>query len=91
MHEYNISISNLNTQEIKNLFNFLVNKKGEKMYYRTKEALSKGDKGCHLYLFYDEREGWVRGGSSSSSSSSKQKITIQELYRKFGINKNRID
>lgn len=85
MHEYDISISNLNTQEIKNLFNFLVNKKGEKMFYRTKEALSIGDKGCYLYLFYDEREGWDRG------SSSKQKITIQELYRKFGINKNRID
>ena len=60
-------------------------KRFEKMFYRTKEALSIGDKGCYLYLFYDEREGWARG------SSSKQKITIQELYRKFGINKNRID
>lgn len=81
MHEYDISINSLTEQEIKNLFNFLVNKKGEKMFYRTKEALSIGDKGC----YYDEREGWARG------SSSKQKITIQELYRKFGINKNRID
>ena len=85
MHEYDISIRNLTEQEIKNLFNFLVNKKGEKMFYRTKEALSIGDKGCYLYLFYDECEGWARG------SSSKQKITVQELYRKFGINKNRID
>lgn len=45
MREYDISIRNLTEQEIKNLFNFLVNKKGEKMYYRTKEALSMGNKG----------------------------------------------
>ena len=85
MHEYNISISNLNTQEIKNLFNFLVNKKGEKMFYRTKEALSIGNKGSYSYLFYDEREGWARG------DSNKPIITVRELYKKFGTNKNKID
>lgn len=85
MREYDISIHNLTEQEIKNLFNFLVNKKGEKMYYRTKEALSMGNKGSHTHLFYDEREGWARG------DSNKPTITVRELYKKFGINKNRID
>ena len=85
MREYNISIRNLTEQEIKNLFNFLVNKKGEKMYYRTKEALSMGNKGSYSYLFYDEREGWVRG------YSNKPIITVRELYKKFGTNKNKID
>ena len=85
MREYNISIRNLTEQEIKNLFNFLVNKKGEKMYYRTKEALSMGNKGSYSYLFYDEREGWARG------DSNKPIITVRELYKKFGTNKNKID